>query len=97
MESLYPLHLRQRMVCSGGLYDTGDSYNDLFGGFRQLQGSYDVVNASFGLERSNWTAEVYVQNLTDERGDVWINDVNWDQRVTINQPRTIGFRWQQRF
>ena len=76
---------------------TGDSYNDLFGGFRQLQGSYDVVNASFGLERSNWTAELYVQNLTDERGDVWINDVNWDQRVTINQPRTIGFRWQQRF
>ena len=76
---------------------TGDSYNDLFGGFRQLQGSYDVVNASFGLERSNWTAELYVQNLTDERGDVWINDVNWDERVTINQPRTIGFRWQQRF
>ena len=73
------------------------SYNDLFGGFRQLQGSYDVVNASFGLERSNWTAEVYVQNLTDERGDVWINDVNWDQRVTINQPRTLGVRWQQRF
>jgi outer membrane receptor protein involved in Fe transport len=56
-----------------------------------------VVNASFGLERSNWTAELYVQNLTDERGDVWINDVNWDERVTINQPRTIGFRWQQRF
>jgi outer membrane receptor protein involved in Fe transport len=76
---------------------TGDSYNDLFGGFRQLQGSYDVVNASFGLERSNWTAELYVQNLTDERGEIWINDVNWDQRVTINQPRTIGFRWQQRF
>ena len=32
-----------------------------------------------------------MQNLTDERGDVWINDVNWDERVTINQPRTIGF------
>ena len=75
---------------------TGDSYNDLFGGFRQKQDSYDVVNASFGLQRNSWTAELYVQNLTDERGQLWINDVNWDERVTINQPRTIGFRWQQR-
>jgi len=76
---------------------TGDYYNDLFGGFRQKQDAYDVVNASVGLQRSNWTAEFYVQNATDERADVWINDVNWDERITINQPRTFGVRWQQRF
>ena len=76
---------------------TGDSYNDLYGGDRQRQDSYDVVNASFGLNRSNWTAEVYVQNATDERGDVYINNNNWDDRITINQPRTLGVRWQQRF
>jgi iron complex outermembrane receptor protein len=81
----------------GAYMYTGDSYNELFGGTRRLQDSYNVINASVGLQRDNWTAELYVQNATDERGDVWINQVNWDARVTINQPRTLGFRWQQRF
>ena len=38
---------------------TGDSYNDLFGGFRQLQGSYDVVNASLA-----WSAATGRQSST---------------------------------
>ena len=87
--------IKHSYMWNDGLY-TGDSYNDLFGGFRQKQDSNDVVNATFGLQRNSWTAELYVQNLTDERGQLWFIDVNWDERVTINQPRKIGFRWQQR-
>ena len=81
---------------------TGKSYNTLFdGGSAQnelrVQPAYDVLNTSLGLQRDNWTAELYVQNVTDERGVVWINAVNWDSRVQVNQPRAIGLRWRQNF
>jgi len=81
---------------------TGKSYNTLFdGGSAQNelreQPSYDVLNSSIGLQKETWTAELYVQNMTDERGVVWINAVNWDSRVQVNQPRSIGFRWRQTF
>ena len=81
---------------------TGKSYNTLFdGGSAQNelreQPSYDVLNGSVGLQKEKWTAELYVQNMTDERGVVWINAVNWDSRVQVNQPRSIGVRWRQTF
>ena len=81
---------------------TGKSYNTLFDGGtiqtqRKTQPSYKVMNASVGMERETWTAELYVQNLTDERGTVWQNAVTWDERVTINQPRTLGVSFRRNF
>ncbi len=81
---------------------TGKSYNNLFDGGtistqRRTQPSYKVLNTSFGIERETWTAQLYVQNLTDERGTVWQNAVTWDERVTINQPRSVGVSFTQRF
>jgi iron complex outermembrane receptor protein len=55
------------------------------------------VNTAVGMERENWSAQVYVNNLTDERGSVWINAVTWDQRVTINQPRSLGVSFTRSF
>jgi len=81
---------------------TGKSYNTLFDGGtistqRRTQPSYAVANASIGIEKEDWSAQLYVNNLTDERGTVWINAVTWDQRVTINQPRTIGLSFTTSF
>ena len=81
---------------------TGESTNTLFEGglvsnALRIQPAYDVINTAVGLDRENWSAELYVQNLTDERGVVWINAVSWDERVQVNQPRSIGVRWRQRF
>jgi outer membrane receptor protein involved in Fe transport len=64
---------------------------------RRTQKAYTVVNTSVGMERENWSAQVYVNNLTDERGSVWINAVTWDQRVTINQPRSLGVSFKRSF
>ena len=74
------------------LFDGGSAQNEL-----REQPSYDVLNTALGLQRDTWTAEVYVQNVTDERGVVWINAVNWDTREQVNQPRSIGVRWRQSF
>lgn len=81
---------------------TGKSYNTLFDGgtistLRRTQPSYAVANASIGMEKENWSAQLYVNNLTDERGTVWINAVTWDQRVTTNQPRTMGISFTRNF
>ena len=81
---------------------TGKSYNTLFDGGtistqRRTQPSYSVLNASVGMEREEWSAQFYVNNLTDERGTVWINAVTWDQRVTVNQPRTMGISFTRNF
>ena len=86
----------------GTVLHTGDSYNKLYGPSsgpqqRALQDAYSVLNLAFGLEHGNWTTELYVRNATDERGEVFINAVTWDQRVTVNTPRTYGLTFRQRF
>lgn len=86
----------------GAFVYTGDSFNTLFEGgtiptARRTQQAYQVVNLAVGLDRQEWAAEFYVRNVADERGDVWINAVSWDSRVTINRPRTIGLAYRRRF
>lgn len=81
---------------------TGESYNTLFDGSneirtRQEQDDYDILNLAFGVETVSWSAELFVRNVTDERGEVFRNGASWDSRVTTNRPRTIGVRWRQKF
>ena len=81
---------------------TGDSFNTLFDGGTiatelRTQPSYQILNAGVGLDREKWAAELYVRNLTDERGTVWINAVNWDSRVMTNRPRTVGLAYHVNF
>jgi outer membrane receptor protein involved in Fe transport len=81
---------------------TGSSYNNLFDGGsiptrRFKQEDYQILNASIGVDRDSWVAEIYVRNLTDERGEVFRNAVNWDERVMTNRPRTIGTRVSFKF
>ena len=81
---------------------TGDSYNTLFDGGtiptqRLTQDAYGVLHGAVGLSGDDWSAELYVRNMTDERGDVWINAVNWDSRVMINRPRTVGLSYRRNF
>ena len=86
----------------GAFIYTGDSTNTLFEGgtiqtARRTQDSYQVLNMSLGYEHSDWSAELYVRNVTDERGDVFINAVNWDSRVMVNRPRTLGLSYRRHF
>lgn len=81
---------------------TGESYNTLFDGSnairtRELQDNYDILNLAVGVEQDRWSAELFVRNVTDERGEVFKNGASWDSRVTTNRPRTIGLRWRQKF
>lgn len=80
---------------------TGESYNLLYRNSatrdRVKQDSYEVLNLAFGVETDDWSAEIFVANATDERGEVFVNGATYDERVTSNRPRTIGLRFRQMF
>jgi iron complex outermembrane receptor protein len=57
------------------------------------QDAYSIFNASMGVNSGDgWGAELYVNNLSDERAEIHINRQDFIERTTTNRPRTIGLR-----
>lgn len=66
------------------------------------QPSYNIGDLRFGLDHDNWSLQLFVNNLTDERAVLFANPYEMDyfydrSRVTVNRPREFGVRWIQRF
>ncbi|WP_323845926.1 TonB-dependent receptor [Microbulbifer magnicolonia] len=76
---------------------TDDSWNSLDIGLRQNQAAYDLLNLSAGLSGEQWSADLFVNNLTDERAEIYRNENDYDARITTNRPRNIGVRVGYRF
>jgi iron complex outermembrane recepter protein len=72
-------------------------YNTFDANFRSKQGAYEVGSVALGANMGDWRAELYVNNLWDERADIFINPFNFDSRVETNRPRTIGFKLKKSF
>lgn len=68
----------------------GSSYSSIVASERQKQDSYHLLNASVGVEKDNWSVKLYVDNLTDERAELFINNQDDILRVSTNRPRTMG-------
>lgn len=72
---------------------TGDQYSSIVVDNRFLQDSYNTVDASLGARfGDNWRVEVFGENLTDERAQLFINSLDTDFRITTNRPRTYGLK-----
>ena len=56
------------------------------------QPSYSTINASMGVSKDNTTVELYVDNLTDERPQLYTSANDGVKRVTTLRPLTIGVR-----
>jgi iron complex outermembrane receptor protein len=80
-----------------------DSEGPNFGPSPQiLQPAYNIGDLRFGLDHDNWTLQLFINNLTDERAVLFANPYEFDyffgrSRVTVNRPREFGIRWIQRF
>ncbi len=55
--------------------------------------SYATLGLRTGLTSDNWTAEIFVDNVTDENAELANNFVNDRERVTVMRPRTYGIRF----
>ncbi len=75
----------------------GDSLSSLAGlggtGFLnpvRNQHDYHLLHLRAGLESDDWTATVFINNITDEAGETFFND-RWAQtRLSVTRPRSIG-------
>jgi iron complex outermembrane receptor protein len=86
----------------GSLTHRGSSFSDLdTTNTNRNQDAYTLINLAAGIEKDNMTFSIFVENLLDTRATVAIYDPGYDsaldQSQATNRPRTIGFRFGQRF
>jgi iron complex outermembrane recepter protein len=68
------------------------SYSDIITINRDRIAGWTMVGVTAGVSTNAWTAEAYVNNLTDERAEMSRNFVNDVERVSYARPRTAGVR-----
>ena len=52
--------------------------------------SYSLLNLRLGVQNERWSTALFVDNLTDERAQMLIDNSAVAQRITRNRPRTVG-------
>ncbi|WP_084396893.1 TonB-dependent receptor [Henriciella aquimarina] len=80
------------VYAQGGFQYAGKSYSSLIQEIREEQDSYITADAAVGFGKEQWRAELFVENLTDERTELFINEQDDIRRITTSRPRTIGLR-----
>ncbi len=71
---------------------SSEAYSDIITINRDRIDSYFMGNVTAGVSTDTWSAELFVNNLSDERAEVSRNFVFDVRSVTYAQPRTIGVR-----
>ena len=56
------------------------------------QPSYTTFEASIGASKDQWTIEIYGENLSDARPQLFTSANDGEKRVTTSRPRTFGMR-----
>jgi len=54
--------------------------------------AFTTYDAAMGAAKDGWLVQVYGQNLTDTRAQLFANDSLGYKAVTVNRPRTLGLR-----
>jgi iron complex outermembrane recepter protein len=71
---------------------SSSSYSDIIVINRDKIDGWTMVGLTAGVARDRWTAEVYADNLLDERAELSRSFIFDQVRVTYSRPRTIGLR-----
>ena len=83
---------------AGGNFGTvADSTGSLPASTRFINESATVLSASGGIMKDSWLAEVFVRNITSERGAIVQTAGKFTPEASVNRPRTIGLRLSYRF
>ena len=101
----FNLRARQEWGMSNGntghaqvqLTHSDESYSDIMEPNKALQNSYTTVDLRFGMSNDEMTAELYIDNVTDERAEISNTFVFDRQRVSYIRPTTVGIRYKKNF
>ena len=74
-----------------------ESFSDVMGPNRAPQDSYSMLDLKAGITNDEFTAEIYINNATDERAEISNTFVFDRQRVAYIRPTTIGIRVKKNF
>jgi outer membrane receptor protein involved in Fe transport len=61
------------------------------------QDAYQTGDFRFGLEGENWNGSFFVDNVWDERAELFFSNRWAVQRLSINRPRTFGIQFRYDF
>jgi outer membrane receptor protein involved in Fe transport len=59
--------------------------------------AFTTFDAALGAGKDAWLVQLYGENLTDTRAQLYTNYNQYYQAITVNRPRTIGLRFSYRF
>lgn len=71
---------------------SSESYSDIILINRDRMDSWAMLGFTAGVRSDRWSAELYVDNLTDERAELSRNFVFDRERVSYSRPMTAGVR-----
>jgi iron complex outermembrane receptor protein len=58
---------------------------------------FTTYDAALGVGEDAWQIQVYGENLTDTRAQLYANYWEYYKAITVNRPRTIGLRFSYKF
>jgi outer membrane receptor protein involved in Fe transport len=81
---------QQTVTYNGVTVHPGDVIVPLKGALPQK--AYSTISASIGAAKDTWTVEIYGENLTDERPELYKSGNDGELRITTSRPRSFGVR-----
>jgi len=76
---------------------TGSSTSEIVPEFSFNQASYNFANFRTGIDNGSWGLDLFVNNLTDERADLYVHPRSYEMTTTTNRPRNYGLRFWGRW
>jgi hypothetical protein len=59
--------------------------------------AWTTLDGAFGVGKDAWLVQIYGENLTDTRAQLFANYSQFYKAITVNRPRTIGLRFGYKF
>ena len=59
--------------------------------------AFTTYDAALGVGKDAWLVQVYAENLTDTRAELYANYAQWYKAIRVSRPRTIGLRLSYKF
>jgi outer membrane receptor protein involved in Fe transport len=59
--------------------------------------AFTTYDGALGVGKDAWLVQVYGENLTDARAELYANYAEWYKAITVSRPRTVGFRFSYKF
>ena len=76
----------------GAIQHASTSYSSVVAAKRVGQDNYTQMDASIGATKESWKVELFAENMTNERAELFINDQDDTMRIATNRPFTLSLR-----